>query len=92
MEESQGFVFLLKPVGNNVFMIGHTSNLDSLKARVTKRIKRTSNFVAYFQSRNAEKAARALHQKYGNFHLAEDWFILPDSVVPEICTIKDWQI
>ena len=92
MEETQGFVYLLRPAGNNVFKIGHTSNLEALRSRVIKRIKRTSNFVAYFKSKNAEKAAKALHQKYGNFHLAEDWFILPDAGVSEICAIRDWQI
>lgn len=77
-----GYVYLMQPKGHNVYKIGCTMHLE-------KRLQRKQNdilgvaleYVAVVWSEDYERLEQHLHRTFAAYHLAGEWFVLPDATV-----------
>jgi len=81
-----GFVYLMRPVGGKMIMkIGSTNNL--FRRIATMRRKYDYALEYFFVSKpmtNREAVEHGLHLKYYRFHLASDWYALPEHIIDDI--------
>jgi len=87
-----GYVYLLKPVGHNVYKIGRTTNLDKRRVQQEKKLKTSLEYVHFIKSNDYQWAEQRMHVIFGHAHLVSEWFILTDQDIEKFKSIKDYQI
>lgn len=76
-----GFVYLVRPSGRNVYKIGETVNIENRMARKEKEVDYKLEVVCFVKVNHRWKTEHALHLLYERLRLAGEWFVLPESVV-----------
>lgn len=76
-----GYVYLMRPIGHNVYKIGCTVDLDSRLYRKQRGKDYRLEYVAHIWSEDYERLEKAIHQKFNGYLLADEWFALPDEAV-----------
>ncbi len=84
-----GYVYLMKPVGHNVYKIGETINPHKRLEVYQKKFDCKLQYVDYAQVGEDNKwiIERKLHLKFWRYHLGGDWFVLPDDAVSNFRTL-----
>lgn len=78
----KGYVYLIRPVGKNVYKIGSTNNLERrLKRYNNKKQSVIYEFVDYFFSNDCVALEERLHSYYSKYILSGEWFALPDNEI-----------
>jgi hypothetical protein len=88
-DNGTGYVYLIKPVGHNVYKIGCTTNLEKRKLQQEKKLKTPLEYVHFVKSNHYQSAEQAAHIMFSNSHLSGEWFILTDEDVEKFKSIKD---
>ena len=78
-----GYVYLMKPVGHNVYKIGETINIPKRMARMQKKKDYELELVAAVEiTREIQwQVEHRLHEHYSRYRLASEWFVLPEDAV-----------
>jgi hypothetical protein len=76
-----GFVYLIQPVGHNVYKIGSSINVDQRLKQLQTRTTLTLVCVASIRYFNHSSAESMWHSRFKQYHLSGDWFALPNSAV-----------
>jgi len=80
-----GYVYLCKPEGKNVYKIGETISLERRFAEKQKQIDYKLILVHYIEIERELLfyVEHRLHETFKRYRLAGEWFALPDSIEDE---------
>lgn len=81
MERESGWVYLIKPVGHNIYKIGYTTNLEQRLKQNSKKIGKPVEYVHFFHTDNCQYAEQEVHAMFRNSHLVSEWYTLSDEEV-----------
>ncbi len=81
-----GYVYLIKS-GDNNYKIGIAKNLTLRLAQLQTGNPDILQLIHSFPSSNANASEARLHNKYAQYRLRNEWFLLPDKCVVEILQI-----
>jgi len=87
-----GWVYLIQPVGHNVYKIGNTTNLEKRITQNIKKLKHSVKLIHAFRSKNCFHSEQDAHIIFSHAHLVSEWFILSDKDVAAFCAIKDYEL
>ena len=78
-----GYIYLMKPVGHNVYKIGETINIEKRMDRMQKKKDYKLELVAHIEiTREIQwQVEHHLHEHYSRYRLASEWFALPEYAV-----------
>lgn len=76
-----GYVYLLQPIGHNIYKIGCTTNLERRLKGYKSLYKFPVEFIAHIHYEDYQQAEQQWHTKYDKYHLVGEWYVLPDSEV-----------
>lgn len=76
-----GYVYLIRPVGHNVYKIGCAVDLDKRLIRYKSKYAFPIELVAAIYYSNYTRAEHDWHMHYSQYCLANEWFVLPESEV-----------
>jgi len=76
-----GYVYLLQPVGVNIYKIGCTTDLDNRMKRYKSKYKFPVQYVGAIRYKDYFQAEREWHSMYTKYNLVGEWFVLPE---PEV--------
>jgi len=91
-DNGQGYVYLIKPVGHNVYKIGCTTDLEKRKLQQEKKLKTSLEYVHYIKSNHYQWAEQTAQIMFAHSHLSGEWFILTDEDIAKFKSIKDGEI
>jgi hypothetical protein len=78
----EGYVYLIKPTGHNVYKIGCSVNPTRRLKALQSRVKGVSlEIVTAILYVDYEAAERHWHHRFSSFRLSSEWFALPDAEV-----------
>ncbi len=85
MKKNRGFVYLMKPVGHNVYKIGETINVEKRIEIYQRKFDFKLEYVDYVQVDNDTQylIEHRLHLEFYRYHLGGDWFVLPDDLIDQ---------
>lgn len=83
-----GWVYLIKPVGHNVYKIGCTTNLEKRLIQNSKKSNIQMEYIHYFYSENYEHAEQNAQIMFGNKHLANEWYLMTDEDIEKFKRIS----
>lgn len=78
-----GYVYLLKPVGHNVYKIGCTTDLERRMKTFQRERSYPLEYVASIFVDDCEGLESGFHKKYAQYYLIGEWFVLPQTVVDD---------
>ena len=84
-----GYIYLMKPVGHNVYKIGETINIEKRMARMQKKKDYELECIAFIEiTRDIQwQVEHRLHEHYKRYRLASEWFALPEDAVENFIEI-----
>lgn len=83
-----GYIYLMRPVNSAMlYKIGSTVNLESRLKRMQRRFDCELEIAFSCHVQNYVFVENQLHIKYRRYHLAADWFALPEFAVDQIKVI-----
>ena len=94
MEDSNGigYVYLVKPVGHNVYKIGCTTNLEKRKLQQEKKLNTLLEYVHFVKSNHYQWAEQTAQSMFSHSRLSGEWFILTDDDIEKFKSIKDGEL
>ncbi len=83
------FVYLMKPVGHNVYKIGETINIEKRIERRQKKYAYKLTCVSYIETTKGLHwtIESKLHRMFEKYRIGNDWFVLPDPIVEQFVQI-----
>lgn len=75
-EPRAGYVYVVAPVGHNVYKIGCTVNLETRIARMKRKHDFKLEYVTAVPSSDYVALEDALHRRYAGYRLDGEWFAL----------------
>lgn len=76
-----GYVYLVHPIGHNVYKIGCTTDLARRMKKMQSGHDYKLEYIAAIYYENYIYAEFKWHRKYERYHLSSEWYALPDSEV-----------
>lgn len=84
MESREGYVYLVRPIGHNVYKIGCTVDPDERLRRMQRKHRGFQlEYAALVHHWNYFAFEDFLHRKFSRYRLIGEWFVLPDEAVEE---------
>ena len=85
MKKDRGFIYLMKPVGHNVYKIGETIDIENRIARKekVKDYKLKCILSVEVARTNMWSIERDLHYMFHSYRLAGEWFVLPKEIIKQ---------
>lgn len=77
----EGFVYVVKPAGHNVYKIGCSVDVERRLARMQRKYDFSLELVAVIYSKDYERLEAQMHRRFAKYHLIGEWFVLPDSAI-----------
>jgi len=77
----EGYVYLIKPVGHNVYKIGSTTDLERRLIQNSRNTGQRMEYVHYFYSKNMEHDEQRAQIMFSKSHLVRDWFVMSDEEI-----------
>ena len=92
MRDEMGYIYLMKPVGHNVYKIGETIDIEKRMARMQKKKDYELECLYSIEvTRDIQwQVERKLHNLYSRYRLASEWFALPQDVVDNFIEIVQY--
>ncbi len=89
LEMETGFVYLMKPVGHNVYKIGQTVNIENRIARKEKVKDYKLKCVCAVEVDRVHmwRIEHDLHNMFHSYRLAGEWFVLPKEIIKQFVSI-----
>ena len=84
-----GYIYLMKPVGHNVYKIGTTIDTDKRIIRYQKKFDFELMYYDYIQVDDdiCYAVEHGLHVELYRYHVGGEWFVLPDEIVSQFSFI-----
>ncbi len=86
-----GYVYLMKPVSNNVYKIGETINIEERIIVLQRKFDFELECIDFIEVDEIWQfyVERKLHLKLWRYHLGGDWFALPDELANQFTTMAN---